>query len=297
MNESTLPQLGCGRCGYPARGISTLVCPECGADLTKVGIVRGGKRRRLIALVVVPVVFTIIVFVLSVAIFDIAQGLLPQHRDWSLSVQGRPHSGEFDEVRFGLKAKAVVPYRNSSPFGVGGNTGYNGNKPVGNLTVTKAATAASVYDAWIIIAPKSSSPTAVNDWMFNIDPNSGRANWTDAKTNTRQTSSGKLTDQDLLAMLKSLDADTTNPDLLIEAQQIAAMADALINAVNSPSTTTNVSVNNISFWAYGSGGSVTPGPPWFQPSYIAAWVVIWLTGLVWMIRRSLKQRKAWAAQT
>lgn len=291
MNESTLPQLGCGRCGYPARGISTLVCPECGADLTKVGIVRGGKRRRLVSLVVVPIVFTIIVLVLSIVIFDVAQGLLPQHRDWSLSVQGRPHSGEFDEVRFGLRAKATVPSSNTSPFGVGGNTGYNGNNPVGNLTVTKAATAASVYDAWIIFTPKTTSPTAMKDWMFNIDPSTGRADWIDAKTNAKQTSSGKFTDQDLLAMLKALDADTTHPDLVIEAQQIAAMADALINAVNSPSTTTSVSVNNIAFWSYGSGGSTTPGPPWLMPSYIAAWVVIWLVGVVVIVRRSRRQSR------
>mgnify|MGYP005845222723 CR=1 FL=1 len=35
----------CGRCGYPVRGVSTLNCPECGADLREVGIAsirRGG---------------------------------------------------------------------------------------------------------------------------------------------------------------------------------------------------------------------------------------------------------------
>lgn len=29
----------CGRCGYSARGIAALCCPECGADLRRVGIV------------------------------------------------------------------------------------------------------------------------------------------------------------------------------------------------------------------------------------------------------------------
>lgn len=29
----------CGRCGYPARGLGSLDCPECGADLRDVGIV------------------------------------------------------------------------------------------------------------------------------------------------------------------------------------------------------------------------------------------------------------------
>lgn len=36
----------CGNCGYPAKGISTLNCPECGADLREVGIVTGMRRLR-----------------------------------------------------------------------------------------------------------------------------------------------------------------------------------------------------------------------------------------------------------
>jgi hypothetical protein len=35
----------CGRCGYCVRGITTLVCPECGADLREVGIVGPGMRK------------------------------------------------------------------------------------------------------------------------------------------------------------------------------------------------------------------------------------------------------------
>ena len=30
----------CGQCGYAVRGLTTFVCPECGADLRQVGIVR-----------------------------------------------------------------------------------------------------------------------------------------------------------------------------------------------------------------------------------------------------------------
>ncbi len=29
----------CGKCGYPARGIGSLECPECGADLREAGII------------------------------------------------------------------------------------------------------------------------------------------------------------------------------------------------------------------------------------------------------------------
>ena len=34
-------EMSCGGCGYSVRGLETLNCPECGADLRKVGINRG----------------------------------------------------------------------------------------------------------------------------------------------------------------------------------------------------------------------------------------------------------------
>jgi preprotein translocase subunit SecG len=40
-------EMSCGACGYPVRGLSQLNCPECGADLRKVGINKGagaGKK-------------------------------------------------------------------------------------------------------------------------------------------------------------------------------------------------------------------------------------------------------------
>ena len=45
----------CGRCGYAARGVSTLNCPECGADYREVGIVTPKQRGS-----VGPVLFVIL---------------------------------------------------------------------------------------------------------------------------------------------------------------------------------------------------------------------------------------------
>lgn len=36
----------CGKCGYMVRGISTLQCPECGADLRETGIQPSGRTSR-----------------------------------------------------------------------------------------------------------------------------------------------------------------------------------------------------------------------------------------------------------
>lgn len=35
----------CGKCGYRLRGARTNICPECGADLTRVGRVEGRQLR------------------------------------------------------------------------------------------------------------------------------------------------------------------------------------------------------------------------------------------------------------
>ena len=48
-------EMSCGGCGYAVRGLKALNCPECGADLRKVGINRGrssGRRGMGIALTV-----------------------------------------------------------------------------------------------------------------------------------------------------------------------------------------------------------------------------------------------------
>lgn len=35
----------CGKCGYIVRGVPSLRCPECGADLREVGIVAAARGR------------------------------------------------------------------------------------------------------------------------------------------------------------------------------------------------------------------------------------------------------------
>lgn len=53
--------MACGACGYPVEGLSALRCPECGADLRKVGIQPAVQRSSatsvVMALGVVGVVF------------------------------------------------------------------------------------------------------------------------------------------------------------------------------------------------------------------------------------------------
>jgi hypothetical protein len=39
--ENASSEMRCGHCTYPTKGIESLTCPECGADLRMAGIVKG----------------------------------------------------------------------------------------------------------------------------------------------------------------------------------------------------------------------------------------------------------------
>jgi hypothetical protein len=65
----------CGQCGYNVRGLPTFTCPECGSDLRTVGIVTPGQRRPLgrlaravIWTLILPVPALLISFVLLVTV-------------------------------------------------------------------------------------------------------------------------------------------------------------------------------------------------------------------------------------
>ena len=52
-NKGGSGMANCGKCGYQVRGISTLNCPECGADLREVGIVKGKSSKVMVWVAVV----------------------------------------------------------------------------------------------------------------------------------------------------------------------------------------------------------------------------------------------------
>ncbi|QDU34973.1 hypothetical protein KS4_30500 [Poriferisphaera corsica] len=58
----------CGHCGYIVLGIEHMICPECGNDLRKVGIVKvGSEKKRRTGLIwggIVMIIFSLILFFL-----------------------------------------------------------------------------------------------------------------------------------------------------------------------------------------------------------------------------------------
>ena len=55
----------CGACGYAVRGLQSWTCPECGADLQRVGVKPAGRdprRREKVGLALLAVLLLIVLF-------------------------------------------------------------------------------------------------------------------------------------------------------------------------------------------------------------------------------------------
>ena len=93
--KSDLPT--CGACGYGVRGVSSLRCPECGADLREVGIITPGRQGT-----VTPVIFTVIWTVCYLILALFVGGLLiamgPRIRSMVYELSLRPISNAFHEI-------------------------------------------------------------------------------------------------------------------------------------------------------------------------------------------------------
>lgn len=108
-------QPSCGGCGYPTRGISELTCPECGADLRKVGIRMPGDGRSPLAGCLWPILFTAMVVLVSVLGYSLAGQIVPTHRESSMSMDLYPASAEYSEVLVEVEATLIIPRVNREP--------------------------------------------------------------------------------------------------------------------------------------------------------------------------------------
>ena len=86
---------GCGRCGYPVRGLHTPICPECGANRNVVGVVRPYRPSRALGtlglLAAWAAVLGALAWVGNDALLSLTPRDLSNHRDYRLY----PESGMY----------------------------------------------------------------------------------------------------------------------------------------------------------------------------------------------------------
>lgn len=279
---SDLPS--CGSCGYSVRGVSELVCPECGADLKVVGILKPGQRRTsVLAGCLMPLVVTIGMWALAVAGMVLAQRMLPSfdhgHADFLL----RPESGEYESIDFICNATWVTPASATSSWSsFDANVTYGSGLPVMDFSIYPSATRTIVDTVDLVLEPKSTNHGASTTFQASIEPDSGKMAWMDANMQWH-TSAGRVTQQDILDFLGAHGADTTRPDVQAEAQQLEGFLDEVLQGKNQ------FQLVGFRYGSYGGGSSGSIGPAWFVPAYFVTWIVLWIITLVVLSRRSIKK--------
>lgn len=288
IRPQTGKQLGtpaCARCGYSTKGISELKCPECGADLTEVGTVMPGERRALVAGCLMPLLATIVIFLLASAGSWLSEQLVPVYVNQSTHFDAIPDSEAYSQLLFRTDMTLVIPPKdrhlahrveiksNPSP-----NPPYTMNIDYGggpNATVKVHTIAIEV------MAMRQSPHTITYASSFRVDPETRIATWSDAQGNA-QSSNGPVTNKDLLTYFAEYQIDINRPDVIAESQQLASMIDGLIAGQNQ------FALQGFDYGGFGSGGSGSTGPQWFYAAYILAWFVIWILTITWLARRRAK---------
>lgn len=120
---------------------------------------------------------------------------------------------------------------------------------------------------------------------FEVAPQTLIATWTDVQ-GIRQISQGPATDMDVLAFLGASGADTSNAQVIAEAQQLHALVDGLTKGNNT------YTLKGFSSGGSGSGSSQRLGPIWFPSVYAGVWFLIWVIGLIVIGRRGRRTYKS-----
>ena len=89
-----ITQASCRHCGYPARGLASFDCPECGADLRQRGVIAPAHANRGLVGIAVVSVWTVVVLTLGTLSYGWAQHWLPHEMARFEKVLLVPKSGE-----------------------------------------------------------------------------------------------------------------------------------------------------------------------------------------------------------
>lgn len=281
----------CGKCGYPARGISTFECPECGADLREVGIVTPGQGAVVGSGCVLPAAFSIVVLVFSGIMLPFIHSQLPVVHDQSHDFDLTPYITQ----NYTATILLAVRERNSSRHHAGhGSFSASSSSSYSSVNNTRTQTTTLMglpvnnpvkptirldHLSLSIQVPGRPQPSPLE-----IDPSTKQANWATASGQLRQ-GSAPLRQQDVLDYFADAGLNVADPDTQAQAAELFTALHALAHLNASSVTFTQLDSNGS-----GSSSSTRTEPTWFTPAYILTWLVLWIVGLVVIARRGRRAR-------
>jgi hypothetical protein len=194
---------GCGRCGYPVRGLTGTTCPECGADQRVVGVVRPYRTPPILGTLALLGAWVALLWALASvgndALLTFTPRQLSAHRDYAL----KPNSGLYGplDVRrigygWGWKTDAWVP-----------------DKP---------------DRGWVKMGPEELGGRYITDVMFYLGQGTLSFAVTRYEDNgARQTPLPSrvvaLDEAGVLAWLATLEVDVSRPDVRAEAAELVTL--------------------------------------------------------------------------
>jgi hypothetical protein len=275
----------CGNCGYPAHGITTLTCPECGADLRKVGIVKSSRVPVVGSGCLLPVIFTGVVLSLSVMLAPVVESFFQQHYEIYYDVLLQPHSSEFGFVDLTIDMQERI-----GPHSTLGHSVYylNTDTPQGpnaRLELNGFKNPPELISLRCTIKPYQVNSNAWTSLSLELDPATGDWRW-NSPTGQINKVNGILSEQDMLTMLNSVGANTSDPQVVAEARSLLGLLNGIHNGMslfNVPQY--EIQVANRSR-GYGDMSDVQ------RMLYLLTWLAIWVIGMVLLARRAKIKRLA-----
>lgn len=246
----------CGACGYPAKGLGSFQCPECGADLREVGITTPQALRR-VGPVGKVVFWTIGLAIIAwIATEGFIKPVMPQVETVSIrrSFQ-RPSSGEYVGISLHAEGQRLLwrgEAREPNVWGVGAFRQLA-------LRLEHHAPPESVLDVDLI----QNRATAVR------------------RRNQAGSAVIDLTPQSLLAWMQSEGIDTTQPGVALEVNTILKAIDRIASGDEQMPPSTPA-------FAFSPGGVSRNSGRRFEgadPYILAGWIVIWLVTTVSIVRQ------------
>lgn len=104
----------CGQCGYIVRGIGSLNCPECGADLREVGIVVERPRNRRFRLVQFLVLWTLVMPLPAICISAVVAAAWPRQYSSTTTLGFKSIAGSWQMLDVELEHRTTAQYRGAT---------------------------------------------------------------------------------------------------------------------------------------------------------------------------------------
>ncbi len=284
LRHPTIPS--CGRCGYPARGISTLQCPECGADLREVGITTG-KERASAAGCMLPVAFSIAILLIAGVLRPAIDSRLPTIADYQYQIGITPNSQQYAHAQLMVRMDERLPTRpNHASFnhGISSSTNHSAGSSTTTLSVNGHGSTLTVRSLSLTAAPYNPAGGAWRVAQFDVDPTTRSAAWI-TPNGKKKHSKGVFTDQDVLAFLGDLGANTADTAVQAEARELHTLMDGLATGLN------HFQLVHMKAGSMTSSSGHRQAPDWFDTAYLLFWLVFWIGGLLLIARRRKRQSR------